>query len=64
MPATELGDWLHRLRASCRYCGAARLGEVAERVELELKLEGSRGDLERNALIDAISATVSALSKN
>jgi len=64
MPATELGDWLHRLRASCRYCGATQLGEVAERIELQLKLEGSRGDLERNVLTDTISATVSALSKN
>lgn len=61
MPLPELGDWLHRLRASCRYCGATRLGEIAERIELEMTREGNHQDVERNVLVDAISSTISAL---
>ncbi len=63
MSTAELGDWLHRLRASCRYCGAARLGEIAERIELDVKREGNPREEARNALIDAISSTVSALNQ-
>lgn len=63
MPAAELGDWLHRLRASCRYCGATRLGETAERIEVEWKQSGSLLDARRDELTGAISATLSALEK-
>ncbi|MFT3792463.1 MAG: response regulator [Rudaea sp.] len=60
LPAPELGDWLHRLRASCRYCGAMRLLDVAERLESELKRSGDAG---RDELLAAVSATISALGK-
>jgi CheY-like chemotaxis protein len=58
LPADELGEWLHRLRASCRYCGATRLLESAERLEREP--ERSR-DAARGELQAAVSATVAAL---
>jgi len=58
LPADELGEWLHRLRASCRYCGTTRLLEAAERLECELKR--SRGAA-RDELLTAVSATVAAL---
>lgn len=62
MPAAELGDWLHRLRASCRYCGATHLGEAAARLEVEWKRTGDLREGERCALIEAISSTLSALN--
>lgn len=58
LPANELREWLHRLRASCRYCGAMRLLEAAERLEQELKR--SR-DAARDELLAAVSATATAL---
>ncbi|MBN8884681.1 MAG: response regulator [Rudaea sp.] len=61
MPADELGAWLHRLRASCRYCGAIRLLECVERLELSLKQSAMRGDAEIDALLDAVSLTIGAL---
>jgi len=60
LPADELSEWLHRLRASCRYCGALRLLEVTERLERELKL--SR-DVARGELLAALSITTTALKK-
>jgi CheY-like chemotaxis protein len=64
MPASELGDWLHRLRASCRYCGTNLLGDVTERFDLERKRSGERGQAEFAALTDAIAATISALKRS
>ena len=61
MPADELGAWLHRLRASCRYCGAVRLLECVERLELALKQSATRNDAEIDALLGAVSLTVGAL---
>ncbi|HEX7916095.1 response regulator [Rudaea sp.] len=60
LPADELGEWLHRLRASCRYCGAARLLDAAEQLEHELKR--SR-DAARGELLEVLSITIAALKK-
>ena len=61
LPADELGEWLHRLRASCRYCGAVRLLEAAERLERELKR--SR-DAARGGLLEALSITTAVLKES
>jgi DNA-binding response OmpR family regulator len=61
MTTSELGEWLHRLRASCRYCGAARLLGAAERLEVQIKQPENRSDAELEVLIDTIRSTVSAL---
>lgn len=58
LPAGELGEWLHRLRASCRYCGATRLLGAAERLESLLKR--SR-DAARDELLATVSTTIVAL---
>jgi two-component system OmpR family response regulator len=42
MSPNELGDWLHRLRASCRYCGATRLGKASELLESRVKSPATR----------------------
>jgi len=60
LPAGELGEWLHRLRASCRYCGATRLLEAAELLERELKR--SRNAV-RGELLAALSITIAALKE-
>ncbi len=61
MSADDLDNWLHRLRASCRYCGATRLLRTAESVELRIKQQDGRDEPGLDALIDAIAATISAL---
>ena len=58
LPSDSLGEWLHRLRASCRYCGATRLLEAAERLERKLK---QSPDAARDDLLEAASTTISAL---
>lgn len=61
MPAEELGDWLHRLRASCRYCGAMRLGEEAEKLERRLAEPADLGAAELAGFLDACRQTIRAL---
>lgn len=62
MPAGELGDWLHRLRASCRYCGAVRLGNSAEKLERRLKAATDGHDRELAEFIDIVQQTLDALA--
>jgi CheY-like chemotaxis protein/HPt (histidine-containing phosphotransfer) domain-containing protein len=61
-PDDELGAWLHRLRASCRYCGATRLAEAAERLELGLKASADGGKRELAEFTEACALTIRALS--
>ncbi|MBS0589856.1 MAG: response regulator [Proteobacteria bacterium] len=64
MSPSALGEWLHRLRASCRYCGALRLHDTAQRLETASKngLEPDEGGLQ--PFRDAISQTLAALKAN
>jgi len=61
MPANELADWLHRLRASCRYCGATRLGDAAGKLELGIKAHGPHDDAQLAVFLTACTATIDAL---
>jgi two-component system OmpR family response regulator len=56
-PTANLRERLHRLRASCNFCGASAVGVAALRLECALR-DGS-GDIEsaRHALIDLCAAT-------
>jgi CheY-like chemotaxis protein/HPt (histidine-containing phosphotransfer) domain-containing protein len=60
-PPRELGEYLHRLRASCRYCGANRLGATAERLETRLRESGANAQAEMGDFIDACRQTLAAL---
>jgi CheY-like chemotaxis protein len=53
----DLGERLHRLRASCGFCGAAALGAAAWRLEHALRHGSSDIESAREALVDVCSAT-------
>jgi CheY-like chemotaxis protein len=62
-PTADLRERLHRLRASCSFCGASAVGVAALRLECALR-DGS-GDIEsaRHALIDLCDATRQMLNQ-
>ena len=61
MPTKELGDDLHRLRASCRYCGTPALGAAA--AALEAKLRSGNADMQTDIadFLDVCTQTAAAL---
>lgn len=61
MPTMELGDDLHRLRASCRYCGTPALGAAA--ATLEAKLRSGDADVQTDIadFLDICTQTTAAL---
>lgn len=64
LPAGELGEWLHRLRASCRYCGATQLGDAAEELEHRLKASERPAEPELAAFGAIANQTLAALKKS
>ena len=63
MTTSELGEWLHRLRASCRYCGARRLGDESEKLEIRLKAGDGCVQNDMEAFLEVCALTIDALSK-
>jgi two-component system OmpR family response regulator len=57
----ELGDWLHRLRASCRYCGVPLLAITAQRLESRLTQSAAAPPLEFTEFLSVCARTVDAL---
>ena len=62
--SAALADNLHRLRASCGFCGAPALGAAA--AQFETCLRGGAGDADgmRNAFVQACIATRDALRRS
>jgi DNA-binding response OmpR family regulator len=52
---------LHRLRASCGFCGATALSDAAARLQSSLRESPDRSARERDAFFDLCDATASAL---
>ena len=62
MLTAELRDYLHRLRASCRYCGTPLLGAVAERLDAKLRADDKSIGMELDEFIASCAQTSAALA--
>ncbi|MGH8122843.1 MAG: response regulator [Rudaea sp.] len=62
MPMQELRDYLHRLRASCRYCGTAALAAAAARLEAKLGMDDLSIQVELAEFADVCKRTFAALT--
>ena len=60
--AAELADTLHRLRASCRYCGATALGEAAAHVEAAIRTDAANTRALLTQFLESCDRTLAALS--
>ncbi len=60
----ELPDTLHRLRASCRYCGVTALGEAAARLETAIRTGGASPQAHFERFSSICAHTLAALSKS
>lgn len=58
----DLADTLHRLRASCRYCGATALGEASLRLETVVRANEANSELQFRQFADACTRTLATLS--
>jgi CheY-like chemotaxis protein len=63
-PTTDLSERLHRLRASCGFCGATAVGAAAWRLEYALRHDLSDVEKARDALVDLCTATKQMLDEN
>lgn len=57
-----LADTLHRLRASCRYCGAPALGDAASQLEITVRADATNTHSEFMRFSDTCARTLVALS--
>jgi len=60
--ADGIVDRLHRLRASCRYCGAAALGAAAERLEAAVRTDAANASAEFTQFAEVLAHTLAAMS--
>jgi len=59
---TGLTDTLHRLRASCCYCGASALGDAASQLEIAVRANATNTHAEFMRFRDTCARTLAALS--
>jgi len=57
----RLDERLHRLRASCGFCGASALAAAAAKLESALRSHGVATEIERNEFLDACRDTMATL---
>jgi CheY-like chemotaxis protein len=62
LSAQELRDFLHRLRASCRYCGTPALGAAAARLAAELGADATNQQPTLIDFLDVCARTAAALA--
>jgi len=63
-PTADMSERLHRLRASCGFCGATAVGTAAWRLENALRHDLSDVERARDALIDLCTATKQMLDES
>jgi CheY-like chemotaxis protein len=63
-PRGGLSERLHRLRASCGFCGATAVGAAAWRLECALRHDSSDIERARDALVDLCMATRQMLDES
>jgi CheY-like chemotaxis protein len=63
-PTADMSERLHRLRASCGFCGAIAVGAAAWRLERALRDDSSDIERARDALVDACRATKQMLDES
>ncbi|HEY8011973.1 MAG TPA: response regulator [Rudaea sp.] len=61
MSMQDLRDYLHRLRAACRYCGTPMLAVAAARLEAKLGVDDRSIQVEFVEFVDACERTSAAL---
>jgi two-component system, OmpR family, response regulator len=57
----EMRDWLHRLRASCRYCGVSALADAAQRLESLVGRSAASSELELSEFLSVCERSIDAL---
>jgi CheY-like chemotaxis protein len=63
-PTADMSERLHRLRASCGFCGATAVGAAAWRLECALRHNSSDIERARDALVDLCMATRQMLDES
>jgi CheY-like chemotaxis protein len=63
-PTAELSERLHRLRASCGFCGAVAVATAARHLEYALRHASSDIESARDELVDACTATKQLLDQH
>jgi len=63
-PTADMSERLHRLRASCGFCGATAVGAAAWRLENALHHDPSDVERARDALVDVCTATKQMLDES
>jgi HPt (histidine-containing phosphotransfer) domain-containing protein len=63
-PTTDISESLHRLRASCGFCGATAVGAAAWRLENAIRHDPGDVERARDALVDVCTATRQMLEQS
>jgi HPt (histidine-containing phosphotransfer) domain-containing protein len=63
-PTAGVRERLHRLRASCGFCGAPAVGAAIRQLEYALRHDPSDVDRARGALVDVCTATKQMLDES